>query len=102
MKKIIFLSLCVISLLASCDDNTDTLGGSLTNTEDLISVSDGVFKVTSRSIVADSVLSRSITGYLGNVKDPETGTYIKSDFTFIIYNNFIYYFYIFTLYNFKF
>ena len=80
MKQIIFLSLCVISLLASCDDNTDTLGGSLTNTEDLISVSDGVFKVTSRSIVADSVLSRSITGYLGNVKDPETGTYIKSDF----------------------
>lgn len=80
MKKILYITFCIIGFLTSCDDNTDTVGGSLTNTEDLISVSDGVFKVTSRSIVVDSVISRSTTGYLGNVKDPETGTYIKSDF----------------------
>lgn len=66
--------------LASCDDTTETLGSSLTNTADVISVSDGVYDVASRSVAAGSVLSRNTLGYLGKVKDPETGAYIKSDF----------------------
>ncbi len=69
-----------MALLTACDDTTDTLGSSLTKQEDIISVTDGVFKVSSRSVVVDSVLSRNIMGYLGKVKDPETGTYINSNF----------------------
>lgn len=80
MKKLFFLSLALLYITTACDDTTDTLGSSLTNSEDLITVSDGVYKIVSRSIKVDSVLARNTTGYLGNVKDPETGSYIKSDF----------------------
>lgn len=80
MKKILFLILGVVCMFTACDDTTDTLGSSLTKQEDLITVSDGIYKITSRSVVADSVLSRNTMGYLGTVKDPETGTYINSNF----------------------
>ena len=81
MKKTIVLLLACLSIisLASCDDTTDTLGSSLTKTEDVLSVSDATFKFTSRSILADSVLSRCLTTYLGRVKDPETGIYVNSN-----------------------
>lgn len=80
MRKILLLLFAVLGLVTACDDTTDTLGSSLTNSEDLITVSDGVFKIVSRSITVDSVLAKNTKGYLGNVKDPETGVYIKSDF----------------------
>lgn len=90
MKKILFVLFSIIAVLTSCDDTTDKLGGTLTRTEDLLTVSDGIYTVTSRSVVVDSVISRSIDGYLGNIKDPETGTYIKSNFLtqFHTYENF--------------
>lgn len=80
MKKILFIILCAIMTLASCDDTTGTLGMEITNSIDVLSASDGTFKITSRSIAVDSVLSRSSVGYLGKVKDPETGAYVSSDF----------------------
>lgn len=74
------MPLFVAAALTACDDTTDTIGSSLTNASDLISVSDGTFAVQTRTIVADSVLSRNTTGYLGRVKDPETGAYVRSNF----------------------
>lgn len=81
MKKIFFVLFSALALFTACDDTTDSIGGSLTRTEDLITVTDGTFGITSRTVVVDSVLAKSITGYLGTVKDPETGTYITSNFT---------------------
>ena len=76
------LLLLILPLLfISCDDTTDTIGSSLIDTTDHLKVATDTFRVTSRSIVADSVLSRNTTGYLGIIKDPETGTLITSDFT---------------------
>ena len=66
--------------ISSCDDTTDTIGSSLTSTMDLLRVETDSFEVSTRSIVSDSVFSRSTTGYLGRIKDPETGAYITSDF----------------------
>lgn len=80
MNKALYVLICALALLTACDDTTDTLGSSLTKNEDVITVTDGIYKITSRSVVVDSVLARNTTGYLGNVKDPETGTYIKSNF----------------------
>ena len=80
MRKLLFAAITLLLALASCDDNTDTLGSSLTNTEDLIQVSDNVFDIVSKTVAADSVISRNTLGYLGLVKDPETGAYVKSDF----------------------
>lgn len=64
----------------ACDDNTDTIGQSLISNLDNLDVSTDTFTVSTRSILADSVLSRNTIGYLGTVRDPETGTYVKSDF----------------------
>lgn len=66
--------------LASCDDNTDDIGSSLIDNMDHLEITTDTFQVESRSILADSVLSRNTVGYLGKVRDPETGAYITSDF----------------------
>ena len=47
---------------------------------DMLKVTTDTFNVATRSIVADSVLSRSTTGYLGKIRDIETGNYITGDF----------------------
>lgn len=81
MKIKLLISICLSVLLTcSCDDTTDGLGVSLTNNLDKLAVSTDTFVVTSRSIIADSVLSMSTTGYLGKIKDPETGAYITGDY----------------------
>lgn len=66
--------------LMACDETTDSIGSSLTDNIDMLEVTTDTFTVTSRSIVADSVLSRNTTGYLGKIRDPETGNYITGDF----------------------
>lgn len=80
--KLSYLSSLAVALLlfVSCDDSTDEIGTSLINKMDNIEVSTDTFTVTSRSIIADSVLSRNTIGYLGKVRDPETGTYITCDY----------------------
>ena len=66
--------------ITSCDDTTDTIGGSISGSMDNVDIQTAVYNITSRSIISDSVLSRNTTGYLGKVKDPETGSYVTSDF----------------------
>lgn len=75
---VVTLILCIA--ITSCDDTTDSIGMSLTDNGDLLDVRDTTFGVFSRSIEADSVLSRNITGYLGKIRDPETGNYITGNF----------------------
>ena len=78
-KLLAGLSLLMM-LVTACDETTDVIGSSLTDNTAILKIATDSFKVSSRSIVADSVLSRSATGYLGRIKDPETGTYITGDF----------------------
>ena len=67
--------------LASCDDDTKTLGVDMMPTTDLVSQSYTTYGVTTESYaVGDSVLARSSKSYLGRFTDPETGTTVKSDF----------------------
>jgi len=76
-----FMSIVLLGAVAlSCDDSTDEIGSSLITNLDNLEVSTDTFEVSSRSILADSVYSRTTTGYLGKVKDPETGAYITGDF----------------------
>lgn len=65
---------------ASCDDTTDTIGSSLIDEVDKLNVAADTFEITSRTITVDSVLARNITGYLGRVKDPESGAIFNSDY----------------------
>lgn len=82
MKTIIYTVIAIMSCItiASCDDTTDSIGNSLTDNMDMLKVTTDTFNVATRSIVANSVLSRSTTGYLGKIRDIETGNYITGDF----------------------
>ena len=70
--KIKWITLMVMAFVAmtSCDDNTDTLGNSLSNEVDKFTIITDTFLVSSRSITVDSVLSRNTYSYIGHVKDP--------------------------------
>lgn len=83
MMKTKFLAsmLFAVFVIAACDDNTESIGTFITDGADHLEVTADSFNVTMNSIAADSVLSRSNVGYLGKVKDPETGAYIIGDFT---------------------
>lgn len=67
-------------VMAACSDNTDEIGSSLTKDTDAVSVETKSFGIASQSILADSVLSRNNVGYLGKVRDAETGEYITGNF----------------------
>jgi hypothetical protein len=81
-RKLLLAGIAMLTLaISSCDEDTVSLGTSLTNISDQFTVTSDTFNVSTRSIVADSILSRSQYAYLGKLKDPETGSYITSDFS---------------------
>ncbi len=79
-KGIMAVIALVVVAITSCSESTDTLGTTLTKPTDKFSVTTDTFLVSTRSIQADSVLSRGVYSYIGRMKDPETGSYITSDF----------------------
>lgn len=81
MKKLIIAVVALLIVaITSCTESTDRLGNTLTNPADKFNVTADTFEVNTRSIKVDSVLSRSVYSYIGRLKDPETGSYISSDF----------------------
>ena len=80
MKKILYLITTLLITLVSCDDSTDTLGSSLIDVNDTIHVESAEYSVASRSVRANNLVARSTTGYLGKIKDPETGLYISGNY----------------------
>lgn len=56
------------------------MGNTLTNDVDKFTFATDSFDVSTRSIITDSVLARSSYSYIGCIKDPETGSYITSDY----------------------
>lgn len=81
MKKTLLAGIVItLFTLSSCDEDTVGIGKSLTDTADLFTIVTDTFDVTSRSIIADRVLSRSQYSYLGRIKDPETSAHITGDY----------------------
>lgn len=81
--KFFYISAIIISafLFGACDDNTGEIGSSLIGDMDDLEITPASYQISTRSIIADSVYSRNTIGYLGKIRDPETGAYITSDFT---------------------
>lgn len=77
--KLTAFLLAAFSMVA-CDDTTDTLGSSITNKVDNLTITDAAYNVETQSLVAGPVLSKSNNGIIGRVKDPETGTYLTADY----------------------
>ena len=81
MKFKLFTAIAISAMaIISCSTDTDTLGSSLTNESDVLEYSTGSFNAYTRSVLVDSVYARSYDSYFGHVKDPETGTYVKTEF----------------------
>ncbi len=77
----LLLSLSVFAAcLTACDDNTDNIGQSILDGGDKMSVSFSSFPVSTSSYIPGNVYARSSNGYLGQVKDPETGVNVKGNF----------------------
>ena len=66
--------------ILSCNEDTDSIGSSLTQATDKLKISTGVYEATSKSMLADSVYARNFDYYIGLVKDPETDTYVQNEF----------------------
>ena len=79
-KFVTAIALCAMAIL-SCDEDTGTLGDSLTGEENKLVVTTHNYNVFTNSLAVDSVYSRERKCYIGRVLDPETGTYVKSEFT---------------------
>ncbi|MCR4603586.1 MAG: DUF4270 domain-containing protein [Prevotella sp.] len=72
---------CALVAISSCDNEDLNIGQTLTNKSDKLAASTTSYEVTTRTIVADSVLALAADCYLGRVRDPETGTDVTSEFT---------------------
>lgn len=83
MNKIKYMAGAVLAAMAisSCDDETLTIGNTLTNEGDRLTMTTGTLYATTRTVVADSVLSNTDDWYFGNVQDPETQAFVKCEFT---------------------
>lgn len=79
IKSLLILA-CAALCFVACDEDTDTLGSSLTSNTDHLEISTDTFEVSTRSILIDSVYARNTTSYLGTVRDPETGEYFTANF----------------------
>ena len=81
MKFRLFTAIALTAMaMTSCSEDTDTIGSSITNETDKMVYSTGIYQATSKSILADSIYSKTVDFYLGKVKDPETNSYVKSEF----------------------
>lgn len=81
MKYSFFTILAATAMmLYSCDDTTDSIGMSLTDNVNNISISADSFFVESHSVKAQDIVSRSAYGLLGKVKDPETKSYVTCNY----------------------
>lgn len=76
LTAIAFTAMAVIS----CNEDTDSIGSSLTQSTDQLKINTGIYEATTRSILADSVYARNFDCYFGMVKDPETDTYVMNEF----------------------
>lgn len=65
--------------MISCDDTTNTIGDSLIDNGDKLSITADTFSIASETMVAGRVIARSSTGYLGRMVDPETMTTVTGN-----------------------
>ena len=77
------MAAAVLTLVAisSCEEDTLNIGQTLTDQGDKLEVATAEYDVSTRTIMADSVLAVAADCYLGSIKDPETDASVNSAFT---------------------
>lgn len=79
LKNIAAVALLLSMVFTACSDNTDTIGQSLTDNLDHVQIYTDTFTVTTKSIEAGPVVSKTTSGLVGRIKDPETGSYVTGN-----------------------
>ena len=81
MKFRLFTAIAITAIaIVSCSEETAGIGKSLTDEDDKLQVSTGIFEAHSKSLVIDSIYAQNFDCFFGQIKDPETGTYVKTEF----------------------
>ena len=80
MKYTYYLLLILLAITVSCDDTTDTLGMTLTDDYDVVNFEATDYSVATNSTIASDVVSRTKYGYLGKIKDLESGGYVTCNY----------------------
>lgn len=80
MKKHFVYILAILVCIIACDDNTGTLGNSITPGADSIDIKTQTYYATTRSVPIDSVLGKTDKVYLGRFTDPMTDAMFEADF----------------------
>ena len=83
MKRLLFFTFVIASLLISCDDTTDGLGGSLTDISDNVEFFTREVYVPTSTVNGKDLVdisARSSFTYLGRMFDKETKSYVRADF----------------------
>ncbi|MBR5841441.1 MAG: DUF4270 domain-containing protein [Bacteroidaceae bacterium] len=80
MKKSFIYILVALICCIACDDNTGTLGNSITPGSDSIDIKTRTYYATTRSVAVDSVLGKTSKVYLGRFTDPQTSSLLEADF----------------------
>ncbi len=79
--KTYFLGVLLVAFtLASCDDNTSTLGQEVMPDGDRVEIKVKEYGVTTNSILANSLIAKTSTAYLGKYTDPYSKTIFETDF----------------------
>ncbi len=83
MSRLKYMASVALAAMAiySCDDDVSSIGNTLTDEGDKLDINATTFDVSTRTVVADSVFTLSTKCYFGRVRDPQTQTDVKSEFT---------------------
>lgn len=80
--KVFYGVIATAMMFVSCDEQTYGIGESLIQDADKLEIQAKTFSgIATRTVKAGPVLTPSGQCYFGQVKDPETKSYIKSEFT---------------------
>lgn len=78
----LFFAIAIAVLVSSCDSDTSYLGTSIVPDADNLQMATNSFPVSTASAEMGSVVSRTPYGYLGRIKDVETGMYLSANYMF--------------------
>ena len=70
----------LVAAISACEEESLNIGSTLTGKSDQLDFTSASVTVDTRTIVADSILTRSNTCYFGQIIDPETDSYVKTEF----------------------
>lgn len=78
--KLSLLSLSLLVALASCNEDSATIGGDIMPKSDGLTTSHALYTISTKSVKTGAITGTTTRGFLGNIVDPETKARTTSGF----------------------